>query len=243
MFSCTNENSCKAFRGLLVDKQTDTVKVNVGILAPAVEKENQAPDLETQRHREEQKRVRSVEEQQRLADETKRLEQEADERRFRQEHVEQLRLAQIEKHRNEEWRRIEEEQRAQVKEQERLLAEEFRKHEFRKQQLQAEQQAQLEEQCRLETAQKQEMLSSFLTSAGFTDVNAKKKEKSGMFSSGFTYPIHAAVKANDVDIVQLLIEAGADRTVSNSKKVTPLMMAQKLDKRGSHRLVIAILSA
>lgn len=238
MFSCTNENSCKAFRGLIVDKQTDTVKVNVGIVAPAVDKENQAPNLEAQRHKEEQKSVRSVEEQQRLADENKRLEQEAEEGRLRQEHEEQLRLAQIEKHRNEERRRIEEEQRAQQMEQERLHAEKLRE-----QQLHAEQQAQLEEQCRLEAAHKQDMLRHFLTSAGFTDVNAKKKEKSGMFSSGFTYPIHAAVKANNVNIVQLLIEAGADRTVSNSKKVTPLTMAQKLDKGGSHKDVIAILSA
>lgn len=247
MFSCNNGNNCNALRGLLVDKQADTVKVNVGTLA--VDKENQAPDPKPQLQEEEQKRVRFVQEQERQADEekkrleeeaeeTKRLEREAEDSRLRQEHEEQLRLAQIEKHRNEERRRIEEEQRVQQMEQDRRLAEELRE-----QQLHAETQAQLEEQRRLESAQKQEMLRSFLSGAGFTDVNEKKKEKSSMFSSGFTYPLHAAVKANDVNMVQLLLQAGADRTLSNSKKVTPLAIAQKLDKGGSHREIITVLSA
>lgn len=237
--SCNDENTCKAVRGLIVNKKVDTVMVNVGTLAPVEDKENMAPDPEVQWQEEEQKRVHSVQEQQRLADEEfKRLEQETDESRLRREHEEQLRIGQIEKNLSEERHRIEEDQRTQQMEKERRLAEELRD-----QQLHAEQQAQLEEQRRLEGAQKQEMLRSFLSGAGFKDVNEKKKEKGGMFSSGFTYPLHAAVKANDANMVQLLLQAGADRTLSNSKKATPLAMAQKLDKGGSHKQVITVLSA
>jgi len=94
---------------------------------------------------------------------------------------------------------------------------------------------------RAEEARKQEEIGQFLSKNGFADVNEKKK-KSGMLSSGFTYPLHVAVKAADAQVVGLLLWGGADRSLKDSAKLTPLALAQKLDKKGSHKAVMDALA-
>ena len=100
-----------------------------------------------------------------------------------------------------------ERQRAQQEEEERLcrLEEERR----RKQEEMQEAQRRLEEQRREEEARalakersRKERLEAYLAKEGFKGVN--EKEKTGMLS-GLTYPLHAAVKANSAEGVEMLL--------------------------------------
>jgi len=93
-----------------------------------------------------------------------------------------------------------------------------------------------------ERAAKKERLGLFLQKTGFQSFSEKKVKK-GILSSGFSYPLHAAVEAKDAEAVELLLWAGADPSLANSKKQTPLDFAQKKNKQGSHSQVIAALAA
>merc|ERR550514_2491000 len=94
-----------------------------------------------------------------------------------------------------------------------------------------------------EEAQRNERrLREFLGKVGFNAVSEKKVKKS-LISSSFSYPLHAAVDMKDADAVNLLLKAGADPKLPNSKKLTPLALAQVKNKQGSHDKVIAALAA
>lgn len=54
-------------------------------------------------------------------------------------------------------------------------------------------------------------------------------------------PLHVAVRQNNLEMVKLLLAAGADARQFNSKDETPLKLAQKLDKNGSHAAVVQVL--
>jgi hypothetical protein len=77
---------------------------------------------------------------------------------------------------------------------------------------------------------------AFLKSNGFSDVDAKRTR---MLKS--SYPLHAAVSQNNAEMVQLLLAAGARHGLKNSAGQTPLQLAQRLDKRDSHALVLKLL--
>merc|ERR1712019_202583 len=95
-----------------------------------------------------------------------------------------------------------------------------------------------------EEGRRTEKLVAYLASAGFTSVNEKKDTKAmGMVKSGFTYPLHAAVKANDREAIELLLWGGADRSLTNSKGLTALALAAKLSKDDSHAAVITLLGS
>jgi len=83
-------------------------------------------------------------------------------------------------------------------------------------------------------------LDQMLSSAGFSGVN-EPKEETGMFRSGYTYPLHAAVKANSVEAVTMLLRSNADMNLADSRRRTPLMLAEQLNKRDSHKEVIIAL--
>jgi len=83
-------------------------------------------------------------------------------------------------------------------------------------------------------------LDQMLSSAGFSGVN-EPKEETGMFRSGYTYPLHAAVKANSVEAVTMLLRSNADMNLADSRRRTPLMLAEQLNKKDSHKEVIAAL--
>merc|ERR1711904_433432 len=51
-------------------------------------------------------------------------------------------------------------------------------------------------------------------------------------------PLHIAVGQNDAEVVKLLLAAGADPRKMNGKKETPLGLAKKLDRGGSHATII-----
>lgn len=93
-----------------------------------------------------------------------------------------------------------------------------------------------------EDAKKNEKLQQFLGKAGFKAASEKKVKKS-MMSSSFSYPLHAAAEAKDAEAVELLLWAGADKALLNSKKQTPMQLAEQKNKKGSHAQVIAALAA
>jgi len=83
-------------------------------------------------------------------------------------------------------------------------------------------------------------LDQMLSSAGFSGVN-EPKEENGMFRTGYTYPLHAAVKANSAEAVTMLLRSNADINLADSRRRTPLMLAEHLNKNHSHREVIMAL--
>jgi len=90
---------------------------------------------------------------------------------------------------------------------------------------------------RVEENRRQRELDSMLSSAGFTGINDQKQKK-GMFRTGFTYPLHAAVEANSPEAVAMLVRAGADVNLMDSKKRTPMQLAEQLNRNDSHLDVI-----
>merc|ERR1739848_300951 len=77
-------------------------------------------------------------------------------------------------------------------------------------------------------AEADKKVSEFLKSHGFkADVNSKK---SSMLK--YKYPLHIAVKEQDAEIVELLLLAGADKSLKNSSGYTP---AQKAEQYSKHK--------
>lgn len=80
---------------------------------------------------------------------------------------------------------------------------------------------------------------AFLDRHGFETVKSKK---SHLFRAH--YPLHAAVRENDADMVALLLRAGASYRKTDSASRSPLELAQYLNTRGgSHAEVITILQS
>jgi hypothetical protein len=82
----------------------------------------------------------------------------------------------------------------------------------------------------------QEKVTTFLKANGFADLDTKR---SRMFKS--SYPLHCAVSNKNAEMVQLLLAAGARPTLKNSAGLSPLQLAQKLDKKDSHKEIIQLL--
>lgn len=78
----------------------------------------------------------------------------------------------------------------------------------------------------------------FLAAKGFKGVNAARLKM-----VWHKYALHSAVKVNDAELVRLLLEAMADPSRKNSSGQTPLQLARKVDRRGSHADVIRVLEA
>merc|ERR1712032_27578 len=94
---------------------------------------------------------------------------------------------------------------------------------------------------RVEEAAKWDLVTTFLTEQGFRNVNDRRR--SFPFCGRVTYPLHAAVSTNDTSMTEVLLWAGADAGRENSDGLTPLELAYKLNRRGSHKKMIVLLSA
>lgn len=92
------------------------------------------------------------------------------------------------------------------------------------------------EQRRKEEQEDQGKVDAFLKRNKFSDVH---NPKSSFFKA--SYPLHCAVSKNDPDMVQLLLAAGASPFDKNSAGLTPLALAQKLDRKGSHAQILKLL--
>jgi len=72
-------------------------------------------------------------------------------------------------------------------------------------------------------------VNEFLKMHGFKgDVNSKKSYS--MFKK-YKYPLHVAVKEQDVEMVQLLLLEGADQSMKNSSGYTPAEKAEQYRKQ------------
>eukprot|EP00929_Paragymnodinium_shiwhaense_P114911 TRINITY_DN8346_c0_g1_i2.p1 TRINITY_DN8346_c0_g1~~TRINITY_DN8346_c0_g1_i2.p1 ORF type:complete len:295 (-),score=78.62 TRINITY_DN8346_c0_g1_i2:195-1079(-) len=76
----------------------------------------------------------------------------------------------------------------------------------------------------------------FLKAHGYSEVNVRRTR-----FWKYKYALHTAVKENNVELVKLLLKAGADRRKKNSDGQTAKGFAQSVDKNGSHAAVIAAL--
>jgi len=96
-------------------------------------------------------------------------------------------------------------------------------------------------QDRADEARRHQLLRAFLVSSGFTEVNGKKNIGVGSSPKSFSYPLHTAVTANNEKAVEVLLWAGADKSLADSSVMTPLALARNLDTEGSHKRIIELL--
>ncbi|CAE6928024.1 Ctdspl2 [Symbiodinium natans] len=89
---------------------------------------------------------------------------------------------------------------------------------------------------KLERAEARKQVLPFLLQNGFHTVKSKKT-----FFWRSWYPLHAAVKYNDLETVRLLITAGADLQKLNSRGETPEQLAERLNRSGSHADILQAL--
>jgi hypothetical protein len=79
-------------------------------------------------------------------------------------------------------------------------------------------------------------LKEWLQKHGYTDVNCRRKRL-----LKYKYPLHTAVKNNDVEMVQLLLQSGSCHSNTNSSGLTPKQLAARSDKDGTYAAIIAAL--
>jgi len=77
----------------------------------------------------------------------------------------------------------------------------------------------------------------FLLAEGFKSVSAPRRK-----CCRTTFALHRAVEENDVEIVRALLDSKADRSQKNSRGETPYKLAERLDRQGSHTLVLKALA-
>merc|ERR1712218_647646 len=90
-----------------------------------------------------------------------------------------------------------------------------------------------------EAAAAQQAVKDFLKARGFKNVAAPRKVFCGC--GGAVYPLHLAVEENNLEVVKALLRCGADKELKNSRKKTPLEIAERCNKTGSHEMVLAAL--
>merc|ERR1712224_789528 len=158
------------------------------------------------------------------------------ERRVKEEQERQLAE---QRQREAERRRLELEQQAKDREaKERHLQEMRLQAELERQQQELARQEQIRLQAEARERKIKEMdnakkVRAFLQSNGFKEVNDLVRKKLSKVT-----PLHLAIGQNDVEMVKLLLGAGADPKKMNGKKEIPLSLAQKLDKNGTHKAII-----
>lgn len=239
MFAC---NVCSGS-----DPTSDTVKVDMSKLSAG--KENVQPlriqNANQEAEKEEKEKRRAQEKLKPAA--LQQQEKEAEERRQAEEHARR-------KREEEEARRLQAEQAAveRAAAAERAAAEAAAK--AKEEQVHAEAQKAAAERARQEReaaertaraeAQRleekrlaQEQVDAWCKSNGFGDKNAKKKS----FMSGSRYPLHEAVAKGNEEMVGFLVQVGADKTLKNSKGLTPEDVAKKMNKGGAMDGILAML--
>lgn len=207
--------------------------------AERLKEEERRRQEEEQANEERQKKIAEAE--RLLEEEKERKRQEAEEILRQAEEEERLRREEAECKRLEEQRRLEEEERRRADEERmRKEVERQRQADLKRKVAEAEQAAE-EARFRKEEMERTKKLRRVLKGVGCDEVNEKKVKK-GFLSSSFLYPLHVAVDEVDEDAVTILLWGGADRALPNSKKLTPLQLAQKRNKQDSHKRIIKLLS-
>mmetsp|Transcript_41634 Transcript_41634/g.77594 ORF Transcript_41634/g.77594 Transcript_41634/m.77594 type:complete len:247 (+) Transcript_41634:88-828(+) len=238
--TCRHAQNCRDCN--MADPKTDVIKVSMGIFAPKG-KENAEPSLEVSTFQAALKeryarevQVQEQEELQRKLNEKRRqadaeLQQRKEELRARQrrllEEEERRRRAEEEAQRKaEEVLRLEEEEALRIEQ-------ELRDAEHRRlEELEAERLKQVQ------AAEDQEKVRAFCKAHGYTGVDCRRQRL-----WKFKFPLHSAVKANDAEMVELLLTARADACAKNSAGQTPMQLAQRSNIEGSSDAVLEVLQA
>jgi len=188
----------------------------------AQEKERQRQAFEAKqeelRRQEEQRREmerRIQEEQERQQAELRR--REAERRRL------QLEQEARESEERERHRREREEQLRRQQEQERVLEEQRRQEAEHK---------------RLQELEDGKKVRAWLQANGFKGLNDPVRKK---FSK--VTPLQFVIQQNDVEMLKLLLQNGADSSKVNAKNESALTVAQKTDKKGSHAALVQVLNS
>lgn len=85
------------------------------------------------------------------------------------------------------------------------------------------------------TAEDEQRVGDFLATNGFQSVTSKRRRWWEV-----SYPLHAAVKHNDADMVRLLLQKAADPSQKDSPAgLTPLKLAKRRNRGGSHDEVLS----
>lgn len=87
--------------------------------------------------------------------------------------------------------------------------------------------------------EREQVVNDWCKKHGFTGVNDKKDIKKCMGSKSM-YPLHYAVETNSVRIAENLVAQGADKKLKNSKGQRPIDLANKLNKKDSHKAIVAV---
>lgn len=86
---------------------------------------------------------------------------------------------------------------------------------------------------------RQVYLEEFLKTHGFKDVHRARSGGLGcLFQRDSVYPLHVAAIYGDVDLVRLLLAAGADPEKENSKGLSAFEVARRENRNGSHEDVL-----
>jgi hypothetical protein len=219
------------------NKDYNTVKVDPKALNSA-NKENARNGAA---NKEEEERLRKIQEWEAQQEKIRKEEEQRREMERKVKEEQERQLAE-QRQREAERRRLELEQQAKEREaKERHLQEMRRQAELERQRQEQERQEQirLQEEARqrkLQEAQDAQKVRTFLQSNGFKDPNDLVRKKLNKVT-----PLTFAVGQNDIEMVKLLLGAGADPKKANGKKEIPLALAQKLDKNGTHAAIIEIL--
>jgi len=164
---------------------------------------------------------REAEESQRMEEEQQRAEEEA---RRRLEELRAFAEAEEERRRQqeaEEARRKQEEEEAQ-----------------RKQEADRRERERLEQELRLK---RKAALDDFYQRHGFDGVNQPRKGACQVLKTNVTYPLHQAAELGNEQLVEYLLQEGAQVNQMNSSKLTAAQVAKKKDKGGSHVEVLRLL--
>jgi len=215
------------------NKDYNTVKVDPAAIN-AADKEN-APNAFNKEGAERQRKIQEWEAQQ------EKVRREEEQRREMERRVkeEQERQLAEQRQREAERRRLELEQQAKEREAREQHLQEMRRQaelERQRQEQERHEQIRLQEEARQKKIKEMDdakKVRAFLQSNGFKDPNDLVRKKWSKVT-----PLHLAVGQNDAEVVKLLLAAGADPRKMNGKKETPLGLAQKLDKNGSHTAII-----
>jgi len=85
--------------------------------------------------------------------------------------------------------------------------------------------------------ERERAVAAFLRENGFHSVGQSRRQT----LVGSTYPLHCAVSLGLVRMTQLLLDAGANASQKNSWGQTPLDVARRCNKKGSHDAVLEVL--
>merc|ERR1712048_1558026 len=94
-----------------------------------------------------------------------------------------------------------------------------------------------QEMAKLAAEARFEAVQKFLADNKFKGINIGRKSLTKT-----TYPIHEAAKRNDIEMVKMLVEEGANVEQMNSRKQKALQRATQEDKNGSHKEIIRLLN-